>query len=227
MNGPHILTLTFSKPLQQRKQYKLFQDGKASSITPERTKLLQDLNFTWNAQESAWKRRLAELTKFKQLHGHCHVSLSDTDFPKLGLWVKEQRRHYTLLKQGKLSHMSGCRVAELDGLDFCWDTHEATWTERFNELVQRKQQSGGCDIPVNKSDDGKLSTWMNHQRRQYRKFKKGKTCYITKKRVRALESLGIDWYDSGASDRESTSEREPEVGRPRKRSRTNNEDAIA
>jgi Helicase associated domain len=58
------------------------QDGKRSSITPERIELLNAIGFAWHAQLAAWDRRLNELMDFKQRHGHCHVPLNNVD-PKL------------------------------------------------------------------------------------------------------------------------------------------------
>lgn len=110
-----------------RKQYKLMKDGRQSSITPDRVEMLNQIDFAWNAQEAAWEKHMKDLSAFRTIHGHCHCPLGDPDFPKLGLWVKEQRRHYTLMKQGKQSHMTEARCAELDAVGFCWDTHEATW----------------------------------------------------------------------------------------------------
>lgn len=169
------------------------QDGKQSSITPERVALLQELDFSWNAQESAWSRHLEDLKEFRAEHGHCHVPLAHPQYPKLGLWTKEQRRHYTLLKQGKQSHMTLERVRELDKVGFCWDTHEATWLERYRELVSFKEKNGHCLVPTNFTQNVKLGTWIHHQRRQYKKYKEGKACHITDDRIRALDSLGFVW----------------------------------
>ena len=44
---------------EQRKQYKLMKDGKQSSITPDRVSTLNDIGFTWNAQEAAWDNHLS------------------------------------------------------------------------------------------------------------------------------------------------------------------------
>lgn len=179
---------------EQRKQYKLLTDGKQSSITPERIALLEELNFAWNAQEFAWDRHLSDLKQFRATHGHCHVPLNHPDYPKLGLWVKEQRRHYTLMKQGKPSHMTEERAQDLDKVGFCWDTHEATWLERFKELQQFKEKHGTCIVPTTYNAVPKLGTWVHHQRRQYKKFKEGQACHITEERIRALDSIGFVWY---------------------------------
>lgn len=212
-----------------RKQYKLLQDGKQSSITPERIALLEDLDFAWNAQEAAWGRHMTDLKKFREQTGHCHVPLNHPDFPKLGLWVKEQRRHYTLLKQGKPSHMTQDRADELDKLGFVWDTHEQVWTLRFRELAKFKESHGHCIVPTNYCRK-KLSTWVHHQRRQYKKAKEGLPCHITEERIKALESLGFVWFPrdqkgtSSCGDDCSASGSESDIGsldlRPLKRQRS-------
>lgn len=179
---------------EQRKQYKLFKTGNPSSITIERIRLLNEIGFAWNAQEEAWKRQIGDLLAFSKENGHCHVPLNYKKYPKLGLWVKEQRRHYTLMKQGKRSHMNEERVKVLTDIGFCWDTHEAAWMERFRELVDFKQKYGTCLVPSGYCENPKLGTWVQHQRRQYKRFKEGKSdSYITKERICALEKLGFVW----------------------------------
>lgn len=182
------------------------QDGKQSSITTERIALLEELDFAWNAQTAAWSKHMSDLKKFREQNGHCHVPLNHPKFPKLGLWVKEQRRHYTLLKQGKASHMTKERAQELEALDFCFNTHEATWTERFRELCQFKKKYGNTVVPTNYRGNPKLGTWVHHQRRQYKKFKEGKPCHITEERIRALESLDFVWYPRDSSGRSDNSD---------------------
>jgi len=214
---------------EQRKQYKLLKDGKNSSITPKRIELLEELDFAWNAQEAAWERHISDLKKFRDDYGDCLVPLNHPKYPKLGLWVKEQRRHYTLMKQGKPSHMTEERARALDDVGFCWDTHEAVWGERLRELCHYKATYGDCIVPTNYSSNPKLGTWVHHQRRQYKKYKEGKPCHITAERIRALESIGFVWYPrersrypdavSSGSDTESDSELNDLDLRPSKRQR--------
>ena len=216
---------------EQRKQYKLRQDGKNSSITPKRIELLNEIGFAWNAQEAAWERHLTDLKGFKEEFGDCLVPLEHPKYPKLGLWVKEQRRHYTLMKQSKPSHMTEERARALNTVGFCWDTHEAVWGERLRELAEYKARFGDCKVPTNFSANPKLGTWVHHQRRQYKKLMEGKRCHITAKRVRALESIGFVWFPrervrhSQAASSESDTESELEDWeddidlRPKKRQR--------
>merc|ERR1712050_200330 len=142
----------------------------------------------------AWTRHMTDLRAFRNETGHCHVPLNHMRYPKLGLWVKEQRRHYTLLKQGRQSHMTLERVTELNKVGFCWDTHEATWLERLRELADFKEAHGTTAVPTNYMESPKLGTWVHHQRRQYKKFREGKPCHITAERIQALDRLDFVWY---------------------------------
>ena len=179
---------------EQRKQYKLMKDGKQSSISSNRIKLLEGIGFAWNAQEAAWMRRLTDLKRFWNENGHGNVSLNDLQYPKLGLWIKEQRRHYSLMKQGKPTHMTDERVAHLESIGFCWDTHESTWQERLRELAEFKDRFGSCVVPTTYKENPKLGTWVHHQRRQYKRAREGKASHMTQDRIKALDGLGFVWY---------------------------------
>ena len=175
-------------------------DLKPSSITPERILMLDNLNFAWNAQEAAWTKHVTDLKSFINDNHHCNVPLNCPKYPKLGLWVKEQRRHYTLMKQGKPSHMTQARVDELTNLGFRWDTHEATFLTRLRELEQYKERYGTCLVPTTYP---KLGTWCHHQRRQYKKWKAGRDCHITQERIDLLTNIGFIWNPRGDSSSKS------------------------
>jgi Helicase associated domain len=97
------------------------------------------------------------------------------------------------MQQGKPSHMTPARAAILDAVGFCWDTHEATWLERFRELKLFLVDHGHCNVPTNYTANAKLGTWAHHQRRQGRKWKNGEPTHITRERVDLLESIGFVW----------------------------------
>jgi hypothetical protein len=179
---------------EQRKQRKLLLDGKQSSMIPERVKHLEEIGFVWNAQEAAWERQLTDLKEFREQEGHFLVSVGHSRFPKLGSWVKEQRRHYVLMKQGKQSNMSDERAAKLDSVGFCWNTHEALWLERFHDLSEYKRTNGHSVVPTKCQENQRLGTWVHHQRRENKKYRQGKPSHMTAERIEALETLDFVWY---------------------------------
>ena len=78
---------------RQRCQYKLKLEGKHSTLTEERQKLLEDLGFTWDSHNAAWEERFHELLRFKEEHGHCDVPSTYKENPPLASWIKCQRRY--------------------------------------------------------------------------------------------------------------------------------------
>lgn len=101
---------------EQRKQRKLMLDGKQNSMIPPRLLLLEEIGFVWNAQNAAWMRHMKDLESFQKEHGHCVVPVGCSQYPKLGTWVKEQRRNY----DKKSSSMTEERISKLNGIGFCW-----------------------------------------------------------------------------------------------------------
>jgi hypothetical protein len=179
---------------EQRKQRKLLIDGKQSKIIPERVKLLDEIGFVWNAQEAAWERQLTDLKEFREQKGHCLVPVRHSKLPRLGFWVKGQRRQYVLMKQGKPSHMTDERAAKLDSVGFCWNTQEASWLERFHELSEYTKTNGHSVVPDRGQETQRLGTWVHHQRRGYKKYRQGKPSHMTAERIDALETLDFVWH---------------------------------
>jgi len=58
------------------------------------------------------------------------------------------------------------------------------WEEKFNELVAYNEANGSCNVPYRQ---GKLGTWVNHQRAFY---KEGK---LSLERAKELEGVGFNW----------------------------------
>jgi hypothetical protein len=107
----------------QRYQYKLLQDRKKSSMTTERIKSLNELDFEWVCVKTStvWEQRLQELAIYKQQNnGHTNLSTLYADSKPLGRWVKTQRSQYKLLQEGKSSTMTKERIKSLNKLDFEW-----------------------------------------------------------------------------------------------------------
>ena len=115
---------------RQRTEYRKLQQGGQSSLTEERLNALNELGFKWRMRVSRtpWEKRLKELTKFKEEHGHCNVPSTWPENQPLAYWVFKQRGQYRLFKQelesGETSNrcnMTADRIAKLDLLEFDWD----------------------------------------------------------------------------------------------------------
>jgi hypothetical protein len=140
-----------------------------------------------------WAERFEELRKFVAQHGHCQVSHQDGEHGALARWTKRQRYQYKLMKDGKQSTMTPARVEDLNGLGFAWNSHEATWNERFDELHRFSLAHGHCSIPSCYEPNQKLATWAKCQRRQYKLLVSGNKSNMTWRRVARLEEIGFVW----------------------------------
>jgi len=113
---------------RQRYQYKLKAEGKMSTMTDERVKLLENIGFIWDSHAAAWAEKLHELKDYLQVHGDCNVPSTYPANPQLATWVKCQRRQYKLLRDNKTSNMTVDRIMELEKLGFVWEVRK-TWDQ--------------------------------------------------------------------------------------------------
>ena len=112
---------------RQRYQYKLKKEGKHSTMTPEREKLLGNLGFVWDSHANFWEDRLIELKSFRERHGHCNVPTKYPEDPRLAIWAKDQRRQFKLFcMEGsrKRSNMTLERISRLSKLGFVFNPRE-------------------------------------------------------------------------------------------------------
>ena len=116
LNGHCLVKHQWSKnrPLaqwvkRQRYQYKLKCDGRRSTLTDERLKLLNDLNFVWSTQRAIWEEKYNELVEYTNVHGHCNVPSNYEPNRPLAIWVRCQRRQYKLFVQRQQEREEGLR----------------------------------------------------------------------------------------------------------------------
>lgn len=110
-----------------RQEYKKYSEGETSTMTPERINLLQDMGFVFQAgkrlhtgqqDKKPWNERFQELLAYKEIHGHTIVP---QNYPKLGEWVKSQRKNYKWLKEGKKTSMTTEQALKLADVGFVFD----------------------------------------------------------------------------------------------------------
>lgn len=156
--------------MEQRKHYRLLRQGKTTTLSHARLKVLNDMGFVWNAQDFGWRRKYGQLKSYRERHGHVNVPLECKEFPGLGKWVKEQRRDYALPATD--SPMVPERIALLEDVGFVWDTADALWWESYQELKAYKKRHGHCEVPREGGGTQQfmLATWIDTQRRQFREM---------------------------------------------------------
>jgi hypothetical protein len=134
----------------QRRQYRFMMENKPSSMKQERIVILNGLGFAWSVLEMAWYQKLQSFKSYREEYGHSNVPVNCTKYPKLYLWIREQRNQYALMKRGKKSNMTPSRLEVLDSIGFCWDYCEAQRASRLQglqELVASKEMYGHFQIP--------------------------------------------------------------------------------
>lgn len=108
---------------KQRAEYKLFKEGKKSSMTKERIQALESVGFIWAKRrkgQPTWDLKFDELTEYCQEHGDCLVPTKYAENPALGRWVSTQRAQYKLMQENKPTTMTEERVKMLESLGFVW-----------------------------------------------------------------------------------------------------------
>jgi len=170
-----------------RREYKRYASGQKCRLTAEQIQALDQIGFVWSirAANLSWEQRFADLCAYRAEHGHCNVPRS---YGALGLWVNNQRREY------RTSTMTQERVCKLESTGFSWNHHTDQWEKRYGELVEYKRQNGGsCNVPQRFEQNPQLGAWVNHQRREYRKFIDGEESQMNHERISRLEAIRFQW----------------------------------
>ena len=151
-----------------------------------------DTNTFYQSQIDLWNLRYKELVEFQREHKHCFVPLKNFKNPSLSHWVKRQRYQYRMKKNGKRSTLDAEREAALDKLGFVWDSHSATWEERWNELREFRDLHGHANVPKTYKAKPQLAIWVKGQRRQFKLFiQNDKRSAMTMERIEKLLHLGF------------------------------------
>ena len=150
-------------------------------------------------QVKQWMSFLNEAKDFREKNGHCLISHKSKANPELARWARRQRYQYKQYIKGvrrpgqKPCQMTPERIEALNAIGFCWDTHEETWEERFNELKEFGRVYGHLSVPSGPRGNDTLATWIKGQRRQYKLMKQGKSYSITTDRIDRLTAIGFRW----------------------------------
>ena len=117
-----------------------------------------------------WQQRYEELIAYKAKYGNCLVPYNWPQNKQLANWVKRQRYQYNQMNQFHMhTTLTPKRIDLLNSIGFTWNSHEASWEEKYHLLLQFHQHHGHSNVPpnYNQNRDG-LATWVKYQRRLYK-----------------------------------------------------------
>ena len=91
--------------------------------------------------------------------------------------------------------MNESKIAHLNALGFVWTLRESKkpWEDWLDELQKYKSIHGHLDVPLKYDRNPGLGAFVNNQRSEYRKLKKGEMSSMTEDKIRDLEAMGFKW----------------------------------
>ena len=111
----------------------------------------------------------------------------------------QQRMEQKNRLEGRNSSLNDSRLERLQMIGFRWAKRkgQASWNEKFNELVQYKARNGNCHVPTKYKANTALGRWVSTQRAEYKKYSEGNTkTTMTAEKIRRLEGIGFAWFMS-------------------------------
>ena len=159
--------------------------------------MLNEIGFTWDAQEASWDRQMDELRSFHEKHGTSDVSRSDQSNRKLYRWIREQRRIYRDRNAtGQTGGLTEKRIAALESVGFAFDSVGGTFSSRLNDLIDFHREQNHCQVPRENAD---LYQWSQRIRMQYQMKLDGKDSVLHQRHIQALDKIKFPWISNGAN----------------------------
>lgn len=174
-----------------QRQRKIERGVVQGRMTEDRRNKLEEIDFSFDAHKAAWMEKYDELCEYRNYHGDCMIPLQYPSNPSLGVWVDQQRQHYSRRMSGRTKHsMTDERVQLLDAIDFCWNAQDARWLIQFEELKDHVRVNGFGKPPPKSSKQ--LTSWLNYQKKLYKLHQDGKSVSLSEgDRLQKLRSLGF------------------------------------
>lgn len=189
--------------LAQRRHYLCVQEGgKSRRLTTKKLLKLNEIGFVFRQKDKykSFEQRVEELKEFKAKNGHLRVP---TTLPGLGVWVCHVRDQYRLAKMGREHTLNEDKIEILKDLGFEFRVGKIpiktfdkryTWEERFEQLLQYKEQYGDTVVPQHFSGFHNLGAWVKAQRNQYKLMRKGDSrSYMSSEKALRLSEIGFVW----------------------------------
>ena len=182
----------------QRKQYRLFRDGKKSSLTREKVRLLDKIGFSASLVDNGpvWMTMFKRVQAFHTEHGHCRIPNS---YPELKSWLHNQRTKRKAQKNGQWSSLTTEQIKKLESLKgFSWEPYIDRWSRMLSKLkAYAKAHDGDTRVPIHYKD---LGRWVHGQRTEFRLKNEGKPSRLSDEQIESLNEVGFVWRVSRTWD---------------------------
>mmetsp|Transcript_30720 Transcript_30720/g.59912 ORF Transcript_30720/g.59912 Transcript_30720/m.59912 type:complete len:841 (+) Transcript_30720:52-2574(+) len=186
---------------RNRREYRKLRNGEESKLTAVRMRKLNDAGFIFNPRDISvnmsfkdrWEARLQSLKDYKERHGD--FAFRQEEY-KLSRIITKVRVQYKQRQKGIHNGLSDERIAQLEEIGFDFyrgKTPEVReqprpWEERFEQLLQFKEEHGHCIVP---QSAGSLGEWVKKQRAGYKLLMAGKPTNLTHEKALRLSSIGF------------------------------------
>lgn len=172
----------FNLAVWQHNQMARYNKGE---LDKERIKRLNEVGFSWNLLDEAWKKGYQETVKYKGEYSNANVPhrYKTLDGFNLGVWQGTQKSAY------KKGNLDSDKIKLLEDLGLVWDVSEDAWENGYQETVKYKEEFGKANASGKyKTPDGfNLGSWQSEQKKSY---KKGK---LDDERIKKLTDIGFVW----------------------------------
>lgn len=128
------------------------ETGRAK-MKPERLLLLEEVGFKWKTrQHRKWEESYADLCAYRGAKGHCDVPNRYAPNPKLGNWVYNQRKAYSMKVRGVKGgeSLTAERIRMLEDVGFQWRcSRERTREHKMETWIRNKRGRYADGVPTN------------------------------------------------------------------------------
>jgi len=191
--------------LAQRRHYLIMEEGGTSQqLTTKKLMMLHSIGFVFRQKEKykTFEERVQELRDYKAKHGTLRVP---TNRRGLGAFVAYARDQYRLSQMGRKHTMSEEKFDILQSIGFEFKIGKtptvtcptrSSWEDRFQQLLQYKEEFGDTIVPQNFSGYNNLGAWVKSQRGNYKRMKQGIRSSMTMEMALKLSEIGFVWEAS-------------------------------
>jgi len=154
-----------------RRQYKLYQEDKKSSMTKERIEILEEIGFWWGTKGKSFEERIEELNTYKDLHGGS-VTVNKIVNQSLYDWCAYQKIQYQLKYANQTSNLSDERENMLIDMGFQFGKRKRKrWDDFYQDLCKYKEEKGHVVVHEYDASQKGLFEWVENQRARWRRRK--------------------------------------------------------